>query len=156
MEQQQIPMSTEITELPDKDGKPVAVGDYIMRDGEIWKVTGIRKVEGYVDDPRSSVDPRPSFKASGFVDITASQFELERRGDHIVEFAAEMNLEGVTTSGCRAEFAEKYELTPGQRKLLKLGEYDIALSNIDRIIALLRGRAREIETEKRLAMTCET
>lgn len=57
--------------LPDKNGKPVQVGDFVRNDrGEIWRVRGLSPREGHL--------PGNVTQKTGLLDLEYSSFDVER------------------------------------------------------------------------------
>jgi hypothetical protein len=148
-----IPFEMKPDSLPDRNGKPLRVGDWIRVDNAWPERPELRRVGSL--QPRQKTGPGQA--ASGELDLLYSSVETRWQddGSSSRDFITNMNFGGWVSQGASLPNVEKVELTPAQERELELAEVDRTITNLEMVKAGITGKLRELQTRRRLLLDGE-
>jgi hypothetical protein len=136
------PYDRDATSLPDKNGTPVAVGDYVRLGHSFIDGSDVVEVvelhpreahrEGNVSAKLGTLDQRYSY-----VQVAAYQISAEPWP----------NVEGMTTTSRTLSGIERVDMTPDERRARRAQKINVALGNIEHRLAHYNGLRRQYEAE---------
>jgi hypothetical protein len=139
-----IPFDPDLSELPDKNGTPVRVGDWVKNErGEVWQVETLK--------PREEGNPdRWSKTGTGKLDQVHSGFWVHQHRLHGSDtmlgagFIEGMNFQGTVQTSQSVSDVEKLELSPLQLAEMELESAETELHNVEEAELGLRRRKRQV------------
>jgi hypothetical protein len=138
-----VPYDRNATSLPDKNGTPVHVGDYVRLDSPLLtEGMTVVKVTGLM--PREAHEPGNLHQKLGTLDMWYSYVNVT--GYH-VNAEPWPNVRGEVTAMRSLAHVERVDMTPDELRARRAQEIGIALSNIDHRLAHFNGLRRQYEAE---------